>query len=100
MHDLWGRGWRLVRELTVAALLLGTLPVEGAVHLVPPSQEPAVSCTVDGAPSERVARDRDILIPDGPRVATGERGPGSDLDVPHVCPLHPEQEPVPPRAQP
>src|SRR2546427_279757 len=65
---------RLVWGLTVAALLLGTLPVEGAVQLVQQSQEPekAVSCTVGGAPSARVARDPDIPIPDGPRVAAGE----------------------------
>jgi len=93
---------RLVWGLTVAALLLGTLPVEGAVQLVQQSQEPekAVSCTVGGAPSARVARDPDIPIPDGPRVAAGERAPDSDLDDPHVCPLHPEQEPVPPRPNP
>jgi hypothetical protein len=93
---------RLAWGLTVAVLLLGTLPVEAAVQLVQQSQEPekAVSCTVGGAPSEPVARDPDILIPDGPRVAAGERAPGSDLDDPHVCPLHPEQEPGPPRPNP
>ncbi len=54
-------GWRL----TLAALLLATLPVEGAVQLVQQSQEPekAVSCTVGLAPSERVTRDPDLLIP-------------------------------------
>ena len=93
---------RLVWGLTVAALLLGTLSVESAVPLVQQSQEPekAVSWRVGGAPPERVARDPDIPIPDGPRVAAGERAPDSDLDDPHVCPLHPEQEPVPPRPNP
>ena len=95
-------GWRL----TLAALLLATLPVEGAVQLVQQSQEPekAASCTMGVAPSERVARDPDLLIPDlvpdGPRVAAGERAPDPDLDAPHVCPLHPEQEPGPPRPNP
>ncbi len=109
MSRFSGRGWRLTRTLTVTAgLLVAALPVEGAVQLVQQSQEPEkpVSCTVAGASQQRVTRDRDIQIPDGPRVAARERArgsesaPGSDPDKPHVCPLRPEQEPVPPRDRP
>jgi hypothetical protein len=88
-----------------AVLLVAGLPVESAVQLVQPSTEveKAVSCTVARPSDERATRDRPVP---NPRVAAGEQAPESeraprpDPAPPMVCPLHPEQEPGPPRGRP
>lgn len=104
MRYLASRARQLTRGLVVVAvLLLGTLRGEGAVQPVIPPQEPekAMSCTVAGASSARAAGHEDILLLDGPRVATGKRPAGPNAgSTPPVCPLHPVQEPSPPPVRP
>ena len=99
----------LTRGFIVAAgLLVAALPAESAVQLVqrPPEAEKAVSCTVDRTSKDHVTRDRDMPLPEGPRVAAreqapdGEQAPRSDPAHPELCPLHTEQEPGPPRDRP
>lgn len=96
-----------MQSLTVTAvLLLAALPVESAVQVIQPSPEAdkAASCTM-APPSEEERATSDRTIP-GPRVAAGEPAPEAK-PAPHqdpthveICPLHPEQEPGPPRAHP
>jgi hypothetical protein len=103
------RARHLTRGLIVtAALLTAALPAESAVQLAQPAPEveKAPSCTVGRPPEDRVTRDRDLPAPEGPRapardrVADGKPAPRSEPAHPEVCPLHPEQEPGPPRGRP
>jgi len=99
------RAWQLTLAVT-AALIVGALPAESAVHALRPSTEPEkpVSCTVDAVPQDRVTRDQDVVIPDGQRVASGEGATDGAKarrqdhpEHPRVCPLDFDQKAAPPR---